>query len=61
MVTRFASTFKREPYWAIRAREISVTGDQKHLGRWMGQTIYGVRILSLASMLDLLIGGLDAR
>ena len=42
---------------AIGQAAILVTGDQKHFGRWMGQTVYGVRVLSLAATLDLLISG----
>jgi predicted nucleic acid-binding protein len=37
---------------AIGKADILVTGDQMHFGRWMGQTIEGVLILSLASALQ---------
>ena len=40
---------------AIGQAAILVTGDQKHFGRWMKQTVYGVHVLSLASTLELLL------
>jgi len=40
---------------AIGHTEILVTGDKKHFGQWMGQKVYGVRVLSLADTLNLLL------
>ncbi len=40
---------------AIGQAAILVTGDLEHFGRWMGQTVYGLRILTLAATLELLV------
>ena len=40
---------------AIGRADIFVTGDQKHFGPWMGQTIHGVKIMSLAQTLEHLL------
>jgi predicted nucleic acid-binding protein len=41
---------------AIGRAEVLVTGDRTHFGQWMGQTVSGLRVLSLADTLDLLLG-----
>jgi predicted nucleic acid-binding protein len=46
---------------AIGQAAILVTGDRKHFGPWMGKTVYGLRILSLAAALDLIISGEESQ
>ena len=40
---------------AIDNAEFMVTGDRKHFGPWMGETVYGLEVMGLAETLEALL------